>query len=190
MIQIRVDWKGANYFAQGMDAVEKTFDKPGHGVSYYRGRPRLPSDRGRPARPYLILGAIRKRTGADPLDPPRELERELLEGLEEVVHDAMERAGTSRHPQRDMIRKALLGAAKNMREDAQERIAKGRTGYHNSPKYARKKAQMLRIPVAHRAPGFQDATSRFGGSRPLVLTGRLYDALTERWYETEPRVPR
>ncbi len=158
MIGIKVDWKGLEAHARGMDAVARTFEKPGHGVSYYRGRPRLPSDRGRPARPYLILGAIRKRTGVNPLDPPHELERELLEGLEEIVHEAMDRAAATAHPQRDMIRKALLGAARDMREDAQERIARGRTGYRNAPKYARKKAQMLQ--TAQRLTGLLDSKMR------------------------------
>ena len=190
MIKVAVNWAGIGDVAKGLDAVATTFVRTGVGVSYYGPRPRLSSDRGRPARAQLILGAIRVRRGADPLDPPAELEREILSALNEECQEAMQIAYRSQHPQRERIKKVILGSAKDLREDAQDRIKGNSTGFKNSGKYAKRKAMFLNMPPSQRAPGFVDATNRFGGPRPLVLTGRLYDSMRERWYEIQPRQAR
>jgi len=190
VIKVEVAWAGIGDVVAGLAAVAKTFERTGVGVSYYGTRPPLPSDKGRPARAQLILGAIRVRRGADPLDPPADLEREMLALLGEEVEDAMMDAYRTEHPQRDRIKKALLGGAKELREDAQDRIKNNSTGFKNSGKYAKRKAMFLNMPASQRAPQFMDATNRFGGSRPLVLTGRLYDSMRERWYEIQPRQSR
>jgi len=192
MISVTVKWTGADRMRDGFAAAEETLRKTGVGLSYYRPRPALPEETVKPARAWLILGAIQKRTNRNPLDPPRELENDILEMLHEEVGEAIEVAFNQNRPQRSRVRAAVLGGAKELREDAQYRIRHNATGFRNSERYARIKGIMMATPASRRrSPRYKHITREFGGRPlPLVLTGRLYHSMTERWYETEPRTPR
>jgi len=190
VISVDVAFTGLPAYGEGLEAAAATFGRTGVGLSYYRPRPPMGEDV-KPVKSYLILGIIKKRTGRDPLDPPPEVEADVMRTVSEEAAEALEEAFRTRRPQRDRIRRLLLAGAFTLRDNARDRIEQRLTGYTPAKKYERKKALFARLPPGRVPPSWHNTTSRYGyPPPPLVKTGRLYDSLSARWYEIVPRVPR
>lgn len=187
MINISVQWD-ARHFRGGCDAVRETFERTGVGISYYRPRRAYPDETAKPPKAWMILNKIKKQTGHNPLDPPEDVQREIQSMLNTECEDLIVRAFETSRSQRSEVKRLVVGAAKDLREDAQERIRTDRTRFRSgSLAYLRYKAKNYNYRFEHRAPQFRHMTRRFGRVLPLVVTGRLYDCMAERWYERAPR---
>jgi len=190
VISVDVAFTGLPAYGEGLDAAAATFGRTGVGLSYYRPRPPMGEDV-KPVKSYLILGIIKKRTGRDPLDPPPEVEADVMRTVSEEAAEALEEAFRTRRSQRGSIRRLLLAGAIELRDNARERIEQRQTGFMPTKRYEKKKAIFVRLPEDRVPAAWRNTTSRYGyPPPPLVKTGRLYESLSARWYEIVPRVPR
>jgi hypothetical protein len=214
-IRVTFDDHNIRVLANSIEAVGRTMHQTGVGYIYAGARRRMPIDRKRaPMSAFAICRWIAKTRGVNVLAPDSgqqwAIGRYVKDGVNKAVRTAIQTKREQSLAVKATLGRGHGGAAKMLHDYAYRTIASGKTGLHNTPRRAAKKAALARVKTFRMvmAPGWRSLGSRSGASEwservrqreekagggpattdafgmppPFLIdTGRLIKALAPRW---------